>query len=262
MALVERNRLLAELCPPLDSLLCAQMLDEFISAEQRYIQRDWSPAQLDGGQFCEAVARIWYHADSQNLNLTKPLDDCLKYIEGDQNAHAVVPRQEALHVAKILRTAYKFRSQRGGVHITPTYTANHMDSKLIIECVRWVMMETLRRFWRNDREACAKAVRELLQFDVPAVGVFDSRILVQRTDITAEEEVLILLHYAGEEGYSRARLGEASQFSAPSVSNVLTKLQGREYRQIISLANGNLRLTDLGSRRIRESLASKLILAP
>jgi hypothetical protein len=45
--------------------------DEFISAERRFIQRDWGPAELDGGQFCEILARTLYHQDSGNLNHTK-----------------------------------------------------------------------------------------------------------------------------------------------------------------------------------------------
>ena len=58
MALIEKNKLLASLSPPLDHLLANQLVEEFVSAERRFIQRDWEPAELDGGQFCEILARI------------------------------------------------------------------------------------------------------------------------------------------------------------------------------------------------------------
>ena len=150
MALIDKQRLLAELSPPLDHLLCTQLLDEFISAERRFIQRDWEPSQLDGGQFCEIAARLFYHQDSGNLNRSKPFEECAKYIENDQVTHAIIPQHDALHVVRVLRTTYKFRSQRGGIHISPTYKPNHMDSRFIIESIRWVMNETLRIFlaWR------------------------------------------------------------------------------------------------------------------
>src|ERR1700753_2872528 len=109
MALVEKAKLLSELNPPLDHLLATQLLDEFISLERRYIQRDWEPAELDGGQFCEVAARIYYHQDSGNLNRAKGLDECLNYIENDAASHNIQPRHTALHVARVLRTAYKFR---------------------------------------------------------------------------------------------------------------------------------------------------------
>jgi hypothetical protein len=261
MALIEKSKLLAQLSPPLDHLLTSQLLDEFISAERRFIQRDWEPAELDGGQFCEVLARILYHQDSGNLNQSKSFEDCCGYIENDQVMHAIVPRHTAIHVVRVLKTIYKFRSQRGAVHISPTYQPNHMDAKLVIENVRWAMNETLRIFWSgSDREAVAKAIRELLQFDVPCIGTFENVVMVQRTDLTAEEEVLLLLHYGGEHGLTRAEVGQYAQLQPPAVTRALQKLCAPDCRQAVLVANKRYRLSDLGSRRIREHLAHKLLL--
>jgi hypothetical protein len=260
MALINKARLLAELSPPFDPLLCTQLLDEFISAESRFIQRDWEPAELDGGQFCEILARICYHIDSGILNHNKDFDSCCTYIENEQAKHKYAQRRDLLHIIKVLRTVYKFRSQRGAVHISPSYGPNHMDSKLVIECVRWAMNETLRLFWKGDREAVAKAIRELLQFDVPCVGVFDGNLLVQRTDLSSDEEILILLHYAGEQGLSRTEVGRAAYRDSSSVTKSLQRLTSATSRQVVVLGNGRYRLTDLGGKRIREELAGKLML--
>ncbi|GGC10486.1 hypothetical protein GCM10007205_19510 [Oxalicibacterium flavum] len=261
MALINKKQLLQELSPPFDHLLCTQLLDEFISAERRFIQRDWEPAELDGGQFCEILARIYYQVDSNILKHDKDFDSCCSYIENDKVEHKITPRRDALHVVKVLRTIYKFRSQRGAVHISPSYQPNHMDSKLVIECVRWAMNETLRLFWKGNRDAVAKAIRELLQFDVPSVGVYDDILIVQRTDLTAEEEILILLHYAGEEGFSRLEIGKAAKRTPPVVTTTLQKLVHASCRQAIIVSSGKYRLTDLGSKRIREQLAEKLMLS-
>jgi hypothetical protein len=259
LALVEKKRLIEEVSPPLDHLLCTQLLDEFISAERRFIQRDWEPAELDGGQFCEILARIFYHADTGTLSQNKDFDACCNHIENEQAKHNL-SRRDAIHVIRVLRTIYKFRSQRGAVHVSPTYLPNHMDAKLVIECVRWAMNETLRLFWQGDREAVAKAIRELLQFDVPSIGVYDGVPLVQRTDLKADEEILVLLHYAGEEGMSRLQIGKAARFAASTVTNTIQRLAAPDCRQIVTLKDGRYRLTDLGSKRIREQLASKLLL--
>ena len=237
-------------------------MDEFISLERRYIQRDWEPAQLDGGQFCEILGRILYHQDSGTLNPNKDFDECVKYIwdEHNHNKHAM-NRSDANHLSKVLRTTYKFRSARGGVHISPQYKPNHMDSKVIIEMVRWCFAETLRIFWAGtNREQVAKAIRELLTFDVPAIGKFEDIIMVQRTDLNAEEELLVLLHYAGEQGFTRTELGKYAMLSAPAVTTTLQKLSGPVFRQIVQLPSGRYRLTDLGSKRIREKLPDKLLL--
>lgn len=258
MGLVEKRGLVAALSPPLDHLLATQLLDEFVSAEKRFIQRDWEPTELDGGQFAEIAARILYHQDSNRLSHTKELNDCLLYVEGDQNTHAM-NRRDALHIARALRTIYKFRSQRGAVHISPSYQANHMDSKFVVECVRWTMNELLRLFWNADRERVAKAIRELLQFDVPCVGVFEDVILVQRTDLSAEEEILVLLHFAGEQGFARTDLGRYAMRPPSSITDAIKKLTAPDCRQVLQLSGGNYRLSDLGSRRIREQLSDKLL---
>ncbi len=260
MGLSEKNSIVSQISPPIDNQLANQLLDEFISMERRYIQRDWEPTELDGGQFCEILARIIYHLDSSNLNLSKSLDNCLKYIENDSVTHAINPRCDALLIARTLRTIYKFRSQRGAVHISPNYTPSHMDSKVMIEVVRWCMNEVLRIFWQGDREKVAQTIRELLQFDVPCIGKFEENILVQRTDLTAEEEILVLLHYAGENGFNRKELGYYSQHSPSSVTNTLKKLSSPQYRETILLSSGNYRLTDLGCKRFREQLTDKLLL--
>lgn len=260
MALIEKKQLLNAISPPLNHLLSSQLLDEFISAERRFIQRDWEPAELDGGQFCEILARIYYNMDSGNLNLSKPFNDCNEYLESEKVPHAITPRHDVLHIVRVLKTIYKFRSQRGAVHISPSYQPNHMDSKLVIECVRWCMNETLRIFWQGDREKVAKAIRELLQFDVPCVGVYDDTLLVQRTDLKVDEELLVLIHYSGETGISRNELGKYAKGAASTITLALQKLESPAKRQIIKLKNGNYRLTDLGSKRIREQLAGKLLL--
>ena len=261
MALVEKVQLLAKLSPPLDTTLTTQLLDEFISLEKRFILGDWEPAELDGGQFAEILARIIYHDDSGALNLTKSFDDCALYIEDakGQNQHKVTPRHDAIHICRVLRTIYKFRSQRGAVHITPKYSANRMDSKLMMECARWLMLETLRLYLQVSREEAARIIEELLQFDVPCVGNFNGCLLVQRTDLTTEEELLVLLHYAGQSGSSRKELGIHAKRSAPSVTTALQKLESASSREII-LVEGRYRLTDLGSKRVREKLGDKLFL--
>jgi hypothetical protein len=261
MALVEKQRLLTRLSPPLDPTLPNQLLDEFISLEKRFILRDWEPAQLDGGQFAEILARIIYHLDSGTLNLTKGFDDCATWVEDEkgQHQHQISPRHDSIHICRVLRTIYKFRSQRGAVHITPKYSANRMDAKLMIECVRWSMLETLRLYLRVSRDEAAKTIEELLQFDVPCIGNFEGAPLLQRTDLSTDEEILALLHYAGQAGFTRKELGVHAKRPASSITTALQKLGSPAIRQIV-LVDGRYRLTDLGSKRVREELGPKLFL--
>ena len=200
------------LAPPLDKVLADSLLQEFVDLERRFVLGDWEPATLDGGQFCEIAARIVYHVDSCNLNRTKGVDACLKYVEDDtnSNSHSFPKRRTALHLAKVIRTVYKFRSQRGAVHIDPAYTANEIDATLILAMVRWTTAEVLRVFWSGSTSDVVRAIKEIVRFEVPAILEVDGRHLVMRTDCTIEEEVLLLLHSAGESGLPRSELGQGN----------------------------------------------------
>jgi hypothetical protein len=255
------DSLLSGLCPPVDRPLAEQLLSEYISQERRYILSDWEPATLDGGQFVEAAARILYHQDSGRLDRRKKVDDCLKYVEAPegQHTHAFPNRRSALHTTRVLRTIYKFRSDRGAVHIDPEYTANQLDSRLVIDNCRWALSEILRLFWNGDRRHVAKAIRELTQYEVPAVGRYEDQLIVERTDCTAQEEILLLLHAAGEGGLSRAELGQFARKAPSKITEAIQALE--EKRQILSWRDGKFRLTALGTKNVLERLGGKLRLS-
>ena len=260
MGLIENQTLVAKLSPPFDALLANQLVDEFVKLERRYILSDWEPAELDGGHFCEILGRILYHQDSGTPNLTKDFGECAKYINNDTTgvSHAM-NRDDAKMLFMALTVVHKFRSKRGVGHVSPTYTANHMDARYMIEAVRWAMVETLRIFWTGDREAAAKAISELLRFEVPCVGQFEDVIVVQRTDLHPEEEVLVLLHYAGEQGFTRRVLGQHALCTAVAVTRAVDNLISPQRREIVEVTGGRFVLTDLGHKRLREQLADKLI---
>lgn len=233
---MNKSKLKKDLCPPLDGTLMKLLVKEFLSLENRFVLRDWEPATLDGGQFSEIYSRIIYAVDSENLNRTKGVNDCLKYIEDptNSNPHNFPERKSSLHMCKVLRFTYKFRSDRGAIHINPTYTANHLDSKLMIESIRWLFSELLRIFWSGDRKEIEKLIKNIIEFDLPVVGRYEDKLLIQRTDCSTEEEILILLNYSGNDGLSRKELGQYVYKAASTISNSLNTLLSSAKRLIIT----------------------------
>lgn len=257
-----KNTLISKLSPPLDHKLVDQLISEYISLEKRYILGDWEPATLDGGQFAEASARIIYHIDKNNLSRKKGVNSCLEYIEDkdNNNIHHFPDRKAALHLCRVTRMIYKFRSARGAIHIDPDYTANHFDSKLVKEGTRWILCEILRLFWTGDKSLVSKAISEILTFDIPAVGSFDGQLVVQRTDLTTEEEILILLYFAGEEGLPRKEILDAVMKSKSANTKALQTLSSSKRREIIQTKNKNYRLIDKGVRKVIVELTEKMVI--
>lgn len=259
VGLIEKATLAARLAPPFDAFLATQLVDEFVKLERRYILRDWEPAELDGGHFSEILGRILFHLDSGNLDSSRDFGDCCRYINNDNVGHAI-NRDDAKMVLMAVTVVHKFRSKRGVGHVSPTYTANHMDARYMMEAVRWTMLEMLRIFWTGDRETAARAIAELLRFDVPCVGKFENILLVQRTDLHPEDEILVLLHYAGELGFNRRELGKHAMCPPPAVTKALDALTSAKRRQVVELLDGRFVITDLGHKHLREDLAGKLLL--
>ena len=254
--------LVAQVSPPLDRSLAIALLTEFVDLERRFVLGDWEPATLNGGQFAEVASRILYHIDSGTLNYRKSLDSCLSYVEDakNPNKHLFPDRPSARHLSKALRLIYKFRSQRGAIHIDPNHTANELDSTLVLSLSRWVVSEILRTCWSGDRSEVAKTIRSIVRYPAPSIFESDGRSVVLRTDCTAEEEILLLLHSAGEAGLSRADIREAAMKSASAVNRALSDLGSPTKRQVVRRDNGQYLLTPNGNRRINEEISEKLLL--
>jgi hypothetical protein len=257
---IGKAQLIQALAPPLDADLVSQLIDEYLSMERRYILGEWEPSTLDGGQFVEAASRIIYHQDAGNLDKRRSVDRCLKYVEDatSQNHHSYPDRKSALHLCKVIRSIYKFRSDRGAVHIDPEYTANQIDSKLVLDNSRWTFAEILRLFWNADRDAVAAMVDRLSRIDVPIVGVYDDLILVQRPGCTIEEEILILLFFAEDQGLARRDLGRFIKRDPSTITKKLKHLVSANVRQVVELQSQRFRLTDLGIRRVRDELSERM----
>jgi len=257
----EEQQLVQKVSPPLDGELVALLFSEFVDMERNFVLGNWEPTTLDGGQFCEIAAQIIYHIDSGNLNRRKTLDSCMKYVEdGDNtNAHRFPDKQASRHLCRAIRTVYKFRSQRGAIHIDPEYTANEMDSTLVVGLSRWIISEILRIFCSEDRNEIADAIREITRYKVPSVLVMDGNHLVLHTDCTVAEEILLLLHNVGEAGMTRQMIGKSVPKAPAAVSKAIKKLEID--REIFRKTNGHHVLTPKGAKFVSEKLSEKLTLS-
>ena len=246
--------LAAQLAKSIDQTLAEQLIEEATELEQSFLLGKWKHSELDGGRFAEVAARIVYSADSGNTSLNKSVDDCLRYVDNQQVQHSFPEPQGAIHLAKVLRAIYKLRSQRGAVHVSATYTANEIDSRLIVECVRWVLADLLRIFLQINREEVATLVRELARFPQPLVRNYGDQPLLQNVTFTIEEEILAHLLEAPS-GMTVARLVAVIPKDPSSVRKAAKRLQGSPLRQVIDRGKV-LFITDLGTARVEQKVAS------
>jgi hypothetical protein len=253
------SELTAALAKVVDAQLAAQLVQEAMSLEEAFLLKRWKYTELDGGRFAEVAARIVYAADSGNVSLTKGVDDCFKYVDNNQVQHDFPEKQAAGHFARVIRSIYKLRSQRGAVHVSPTNTANEIDSRLIVESARWVLAEIMRIFVQSNREQVAEAIRNLARFPQPLIRTYGEVPLLQSISFSTEEEVLAHLLYA-EDGRLIRDLISAIPKDQSSVRRAVKKLAAAQCRQTI-LRGERWFITDLGIGRIEDKIAKEVMQA-
>jgi hypothetical protein len=246
------SELVAALGLATEPRLAAQIFQEATDLEEAFALKRWKYTELDGGRFAEVAARIIYGIDSGRFNLTKGVDECLKYLDNDQVPHHFPDRQSANQLTRILRAVYKLRSQRGAVHVSPTYTANEIDSRMVVEGVRWVLAELLRIFVTSDQGALVAAIEELSRFPYALIRNYGGQPLVQNIHLTAEEEVLVHL-LNNREGMIVSRLIQVIPKDPTGVRRAVKNLAGGKVRQVVSVGD-KWQITDLGIGRIESRL--------
>jgi hypothetical protein len=156
-------------------------------------------------------------------------------------------------LAKVLRAIYKLRSQRGAVHVSPTYTANEIDSRMILESVRWILADLLRIFVTTDRDSVAQTVRSLARFPQPLIRNIGDTPFLQSVSFTTEEEVLAHLLDA-DDGLETSTLVNLIPKSSSGVRAALSNLSNANTRQIVN-RSGRWIIADLGVKRIEQRIA-------
>jgi hypothetical protein len=160
------------------------------------------------------------------------------------------------HFCKAIRLVYKFRSDRGPVHISPIYTANYMDSMLILHVGKWMFAEFLRIAWTADKQVIADTIAQIVQLQHTLIHELDGKPLVLASGIPAADEILLLLNHAGGNRLSRASIRQYAPLQkAPTLNAAITKLIAN--REIRDEGTGELALTPRGQHRVMNEVIPK-----
>lgn len=251
------DQLQREIAAFVDARFAQGIIDNYLEMQQRYHAADWMPAELDGGRFCEAVARAFYQLDTGTINdkdLPGAIADLLLDKPRPLPSHTL-DRKDRDHFCRVLQTTYKFRSDRGVAHVSPVYDANHLDATLVITNVKWLFAEFLRLGWKKDRNEVAEIIEAIVQLEHPLIHELDGRPLVLSNSFNAAEEVLVLLQHSPGGCLTRTQLKDFHQKSTSAVNKAINDLCVS--RDIRLNGSGDIFITPLGEKHIREIISIK-----
>jgi hypothetical protein len=255
---VSATKLIADLSTVIDPTLAKQVVESYVEMERRFIAGDRQPAELNGGRLCEAASRCLYQLDTGIVSHTKEVAAIRTALRdnGNGRTHALGPR-ERVHTTGMIEMVYGFRSDRGAVHISKDYSANQMDSVLVLHAGKWIFAELLRLALKKDEKAVAETIAQIVQLEHSIIHVLDGKPMVLAREISAPEEVLVLLSNADGKRLSRAKLREFAPNQKPDTVNAAVKrLLGSKDIRVAD--DGNVVLTPNGEKKLIETIMPKL----
>jgi hypothetical protein len=253
------KQLIAELAKGVDASLADAVVSSYVEMQQRFFAGDWQPSELDGGRLCEAISRALYQLDSGTVTHSQLPNELCEKIEDEQNLRPHnLDLKDRHHVSRAIGLVYKFRSDRGSVHISPKYTADFMDSMLMVHAGKWIFAEFLRLAWKQDKAVIAETIAQIVQLEYSLIHELDGVPLVLESTVSAPEEILLLLNHA--EGHKLSK-EELSQQAKNNTSTSLTVafsrlLKSNEIRSTNTA--GEVAMTPKGQKRVIEKIIPAL----
>lgn len=216
--------LIRELSMLVDPAFARGAVESYIDMQQRFLIGDWGPAELNGGRLCEAVSRAVLQIDTGKVNHSI-LPGKIRDILLDQKISHALTASDRNHISKAIEVVYKFRSDRGAVHISPLHLANDMDAMFVLHAGKWILAEFLRIVWTRNREQVGEVISQLVQLQHSLIHELDGRPKVLVKGIVAPDEVLLLLHHATGNQLSRSALKTYAEDQKPStISTAISRL--------------------------------------
>ena len=251
-------QLATELAKIIDPSFATAIVDSYTHLEQRFYAGDWQPTELDSGRLCEAIARATYQLDSGTITNAQLPNELCEKIDDEKNVRLhLLDLKARRHLTRTIMLVYKFRSDRGSVHISPDFTANEMDSILMLHAAKWILAEFLRLAWNKDRKIIAETIADIIQLEHSLIHEIDGTPLILDETASAPEEVLLLLNHAEGHRLQRDELTrQAKNNTANAVNTALTRLaKTNDIRA--TATSGEVALTPKGQKRVIEKIIPK-----
>lgn len=246
-----RELILKNLGTRIDAKVAEALVKTYETLLAKFQKRDLDGCLAAAGKFVEHALRAAEYVRTGNAPTEiKAPQQTLKDLEKDQN----LPEGLRLLIPRISHAMiYDIRSKRGAIHVKEI-DPRQIDASLAVQAASWVLAEFLRLFHSGDETAVASAMAALMRAHVPFIEQFGEESVVTRA-VPCDVELLLLLAQAGQNGLDRRKLGQASKFSAPTVTRTLQSLDKR--REVHRTRGGIFHITGNGEARLAEYLEAR-----
>jgi hypothetical protein len=176
------------------SEVSAKLIEEYLEIKKRFAMNDWGPGQLKGGRFAEVVLRVYQYLAGDAVtpfgtDITAA--EKTRVLNTVQSAGTIDPhiRQKTVPLVRLL---LDFRNNRDVAHLGG-FDANSMDTLFVMTSATWILCEVIRVYGGYSMAKAQEIVDGLSVKEYPVIIERDGELFIARHDLTAKQEVLVLL---------------------------------------------------------------------
>ncbi len=178
----------------LPNTLNEKLVEEYLEIKKRFSMNDWGPGQLKGGRFAEVMLRIFQHflgGAITPFGADIPAAEKTRILNAVQS-HASINDHIRQKTVPLTRLLLDFRNNRDVAHLGG-FDANSMDALFVMTSATWILCELVRVYAGMSMQQAQQVVNQLAVKDYPVVFEQSGEVFVARHDLSAKQEVLVLL---------------------------------------------------------------------
>ena len=225
-----------------------RLIEEYLEIKKRFLINDWGPGQLKGGRFAEVLLRIFQHFLGETataFGTDIPTNDKTRILNTIQQ-HPTIDIHIRQKVVALTRLLLDFRNNRDVAHLGG-FDANSMDTLFVMTAATWILCELIRVYSGYQMAEAQKIVDRLSVKEYPVIMEFDGELFLTRHNLTAEQEVLVLLTKNSTANakflFEKTRDGNSSRFNRRLMEMVKDKLIGNKGDEYFLMPRGATRVS-------------------
>jgi len=229
---------------------------EYQNIESRFIRRDWSPAELNGGRFAEAVLRYleWKQSGVKYTPIGSQLNrqNVINIISHDPK----IPDGLRFHVLTCAELLLDIRNKRDVAHLGKQVDVREMDSRLVLRLAKWTLAEIIR----EEASLLPKEIQQLIDNlsvkEIPLIEEIDGDILVVGKHLLAIEQALAVLYHSYPGSVEIKMLCQAVRYK--NSARFRSLLEEKANDRIVLIKGDKVFLTSYGSGWVEKYINMQL----
>jgi hypothetical protein len=224
--------------------LSQKLVEEYLEIKKRFSMNDWGPGQLKGGRFAEVLLRVFQHLLGEAVTPygTDIPSSAKTKILNTLQSHSSIDDHIRQKVVPLVRLLLDFRNNRDVAHLGG-FDANSMDALFVMTSATWMLCELVRVYSGYAMGKAQEIVDQLAVKEYPVIIERDGDAFIARHDLSAKQEVLVLLMKNREADlaflFSKTRDSNKSRFEKTLKEMTASKFIGKHGDKYFLMPRGS-----------------------